>query len=161
MRNLLLALSLSLTAAVAPAADITVSHGGKAAVGLTIPEGWTAIAVEAKTSIKTQQKHPHIQVWATAAADLAAAQKDVAKIVESEVTHFVAEKTQELTVGGAKAIALIGTGEEADDGDPSQAEVSFFTVGKVVYVMIAHGEGDGAAKQQAVLRGILASAKAL
>lgn len=161
MRILLLALTLSLTAVVVPAADITVNHAGKPAVGLTIPEGWTAIPVDAKTSIKTAQKHPHIQVWATTAADLAAAHKDVAKIVESEVTHFVDEKTQDLTVGGAKAIALIGTGEEADDGDPSQAEVTFFSMGTVVYVMIAHGEGDGAAKQQAVLRGILASAKAL
>lgn len=162
MRILLATVALSTCVAGGlTAADAAITHDGQPAFSVTLPDGWTSVAVEAKTSIRTDKKHPHIQVWATSAADIASAEKDVAKIVESEVTHFVANQTESLTVAGAPATALIGSGEEADDGDPSLAEVTLFTVGKTVYVLIAHGEGDGAAKQHDALRKVLTSAKAL
>lgn len=162
MRTLLAALALSTCVAGGlAAADATVTHDGKPAFTVALPDGWTSVAVDTKTSIRTDQKHPHIQVWATSAADIATAEKEVAKIVESEVTHFASNTSESLTVAGAPATALIGTGEEADDGDPSLAEVTLFTVGKTVYVLIAHGEGDGAAKQHDTLRKVLASTKPL
>lgn len=159
MRTLLASLALAFALSPLSAADIAVPATGTAAFHLTIPAGWSAQQVDAKTIIATDAKHPHIQVWATDAADVAAAEKAVAKIIESEVTHFTATKTEELTVAGSKAVALIGTGEEADDGDPSLAEATFFTFGGKVYVLLAHGEGDGAAKQRANLRTALASLK--
>jgi hypothetical protein len=161
MRTLIPALLLALSTLPAMAADAVVSKGTSPAVSLTLPEGWTTLTVEAKTVLKTSERHPHIQVWATDSADVATAAAAVAKIVESEVTHFTASSTTELTVAGSKALALIGTGEEADDGDPSLAEVTFFSVNQTVYVLIAHGEGDGAAKQRENLRHVLASAKAV
>ncbi len=141
------------------AADATVTNGGKPAVLLTLPTGWTAAASEAKVSIQTEKKHPHIQVWATAAADVATAEKQVATLVVSEVTGFTATTTTDLQIGGAPARQLIGTGLEADDSDPSNAEVTLFAIGKVVYVAIAHGEGDGAAKRHAEFNAVLATAK--
>lgn len=141
------------------AADATVTNGGKPAVLLTLPAGWTAEASEAKVSIHTEKKHPHIQVWATTAADVAAAEKQVATLVVSEVTGFTTTAVTDLQIAGAPARQFVGTGLEADDSDPSNAEVTLFTVGKVVYVAISHGEGDGAAKRHAEVNAVLTSAK--
>ena len=160
MRNLILPVVLSLT--LAPsffAADAVVPAAGKPAVVMTLPTGWTVDTVDTKVSIHTEKKHPHIQVWATTAADVATAEKQVATLVVNEVTGFVASSTTDLTIAGAPARQLIGTGLEADDSDPSNAEVTLFQVGKVVCVAISHGEGDGAAKRHADLNAVLLTAK--
>ncbi len=161
MRTLLAIAFLSATLSSGlTAADATVtSSGGKPAVLLTLPDGWTSEPNEAKVSIHTEKKHPHIQVWATTAADLATAEKTVATLVVSEVTGFTTTTATDLTIASAPARQLIGTGLEADDSDPSNAEVTLFTVGTVVYVAISHGEGDGAAKRHAEVNAVLASAK--
>lgn len=100
-------------------------------------------------------KHPHIQVWATTAKDLVSATASVGTLVESEVTHFVPAATTAAVIAGAPAVVLVGSGEEADDGDPSAAEVTLFTVQGVVYVLVNHAEGDGAAKHHDVVAGLL------
>ena len=41
--------------------------------------------------------------------------------------HFTATTTV-VTVAGAPATTLVGTGKQADDGDPSNAEATFFKV---------------------------------
>lgn len=164
MRSLLLVLALASSTALAAvetapqAASLqaTVQHGAKPAFTLTLPAGWDALQANEKTVIHPGAKHPHIQVWATPAKDLAAATADVATLVVSEVTHFVSATTTDVTVAGALAKQLIGTGEEADDGDPSNAEITLFTVGGVVYVLINHAEGDGAAKKRDDLTHVLA-----
>ena len=76
--------------------------------------------------------------------------------VVSEVTHFTPTTTTDLKIAGAPAKQLIGSGEEADDGDPSNADVTLFTVNGVVYVLVNHAEGDGAAKKRAELSQALA-----
>ncbi len=149
---LMLAL-ISSTALVA--ADVTVPHGEKPGFTLTLPTGWDAEQVNGKTVIHPGAKHPHIQIWATTAEDLAAASTSVSTIVDSEVTHFVASTTISTVIAGAPATQLIGTGEEADDNDPSNAEVTLFTVNGVVYVLINHAEGAGAAKQRSALSTLL------
>lgn len=160
MRTLLLAFALasSITLLAAePASQAIVQHGGKPAFSLTLPAGWDAIQADEKTVIHPGAKHPHIQVWATKAKDLAAATAEVAAVVVSEVTHFTPTSTTDLKIAGAPAKHLIGTGEEADDGDPSNADVTLFTVNGVVYVLVNHAEGDGAAKKRDDLSQALAN----
>lgn len=156
MRTLLALIALASSTCLA-AADVVVPHAGKPAFTLSLPAGWDGTQLDAKTIIHPGAKHPHIQIWATDAKDLAAATAGVAKLVESEVVHFVATTTTDLTIAGAPAKQLIGTGEEADDNDPSNAEVTLFTVGGTVYVLINHAEGDGAAKQRGALATVLAT----
>lgn len=162
MRTLLLAIALASSTtlmAMEPAPQALVQHNAKPALSLTLPSGWDAVQVEEKTVIHPGAKHPHIQVWATKAKDLAAATADVAAIVVNEVTHFVPGTSTDLTIAGAPAKQLIGSGEEADDGDPSNAEVTLFTVNGVVYVLVNHAEGDGAAKKRAELTLALSNVK--
>jgi hypothetical protein len=142
-------------AAAEPVAPVVVNHGGKPAFRLTLPAGWDAIQAEHKTVIHPGAKHPHIQVWATTAKDLVSATASVGTLVESEVTHFVPAATTAAVIAGAPAVVLVGSGEEADDGDPSAAEVTLFTVQGVVYVLVNHAEGDGAAKHHDVVAGLL------
>ena len=142
--------------AMEPAPQAIVQHNAKPAFNLSLPAGWDAVQVEEKTVIHPGAKHPHIQIWATKAKDLATATADVAAIVVSEVTHFTPTTTTDLKIAGAPAKQLIGSGEEADDGDPSNADVTLFTVNGVVYVLVNHAEGDGAGKKRAELSQALA-----
>ena len=162
MRTLLLVMALASSTtlmAMEPAPQALVQHNAKPAFSLTLPAGWDAVQVEEKTVIHPGAKQPHIQVWATKAKNLAAATADVAAIVVSEVTHFAPASTTDLTIAGAPAKQLIGAGEEADDGDPSNADVTLFTVNGVVYVLINHAEGEGAAKKRAELTLALSNVK--
>ena len=164
MRTLFLALVLASSTtlmAMEPAPQALVQHNAKPVFSLTLPAGWDAVQVEEKTVIHPGAKHPHIQVWATRAKDLAAATADVAGIVVSEVTHFVPATTTDLTIAGVPAKQFIGAGEEADDGDPSNADVTLFTVNGVVYVLVNHAEGDGAAKKRAELTLAMSNVKLL
>ncbi len=156
MRTLLL-LTGSVLLSVAAAAEATVAANGKPAFALTLPAGWTAGAHDGITVLRAPEKHPHVQVWATTARDLAAATTGIATLVSPEVMHFTTVSSEPLTVAGAPATALVGTGEEADDGDPSQAEAVVFTVKGTVFVLLAHGEGEGAAQRRPDLRAALAT----
>jgi hypothetical protein len=130
------------------AAEVSVSTAGAPAFNIDLPAGWTVTTKDAKTVIYPGAKHPHIQVWATDATDVQAAEKSVAKLIESEVTHFAPVTSEDKLIAMAPARFLVGTGEEADDGDPSNAEVTLFTVKQTVYVLVSHAEGDGAAKMR-------------
>ncbi|HEX3134539.1 MAG TPA: hypothetical protein VHX44_13265 [Planctomycetota bacterium] len=101
-----------------------------------------------------------MQAWAIAATSIAEAEKSLATLVVSEVTKFKAVSTSDLTVAGKPARQIIGTGEEADDGDPANAEVTLFTVGGKIFLLIAHGEGDGTSKKHGDIAAVLTSAAA-
>ena len=148
-------------AACAGAAEIaTVTADGKPVVKLTLPAGWSSAASGAKVVLLPTGGAPHVQVWAIPAASVAEAEKAVAVLIASEVTEFKAGTASDLTVAGKPARQVVGTGKEADDGDPSNAEVTVFTVGGKVFLLVAHGEGDGTAKKHADLAAVLASAAA-
>jgi hypothetical protein len=74
-------------------------------------------------------------------------------------TKFTVTASQEIRVAEAAARQLTGTGEEADDSDPSNAEVYLFTVEGKVFMVCAHGEGDGTVKNREILTALLASVK--
>lgn len=141
--------ALLLVAGALSAADIAIPAKGPSAFTLTVPDGWSAVAgAEGSTTIRTPQKHPHIQVWPVAGKrTVDAAVADIAAILAPEVKEFVVATRSEVRVGGAAGQLLVGTGSEADDGDPSNAQATVFTVGGAVWVLVSHGEGDGAAER--------------
>ncbi len=158
-----LALSLlALIAASLPAADLSIPAKGEAAFTVSAPEGWTTIAgFEGSTTINLPQKHPHIQVWKVAgkrSVDEAAA--DITAILVPQVKDFAVEKRSEVQIAGGKGLLLVGSGTEADDGDPSKAQATVFAVAGAVWVLVSHGEGEGASERAAEVAAMLKSVAA-
>jgi hypothetical protein len=127
-------------------AEVAIANAGAPAFTIDLPAGWTVTAKDAKTVISPAAKHPHIQLWATDAKDLKAAEKSVAKLIASEVSHFAPVTSEDKLVAMVPARFLVGIGADTDDGAPSNVEVTLFTVKKTVYVLVSHAEGDAAAK---------------
>ena len=150
------AILLLLLATIISAADLAIPARGTPAFTLTAPTGWSVAAgADGSTTLKCPQQAPHIVIWAVAgkrSVDQAVA--DLAAILAPEVKDFVIAQRSELTIAGAKAQLLVGTGIKADDGDPSNAQATVFTVGGTVWVLLSHGEGDGAAARAADLASI-------
>ncbi len=139
------------------ALPFAVTVAGNPAFTLTLPDGWTALTKNDKTTLLPTGGHPHVQVLPVASATVDAAVAEAANLIASEVTEFKPTTTTDLTIAGAQAKQLIGKGTEADDGDPSNAEVAFFTVGKQVFVLVSHGEGDGPTKAHGTIAAVLSS----
>ncbi len=140
--------------------QLAISVDGKPVLTMQMSEGWTSKLDNDKTILKPAKAGAHMQLWQVAKAkDLAESLALVAEVIKSEVTGFKAAETKDITVAGAPAKHLIGKGTEADDGDPSNAEVFLFAVGGKVFLLCAHGEGDNASKQRADILALLATAK--
>lgn len=149
----------------ASAADATTSltvpsADKKAAITLQLSEGWkTFPSKDGSITIEVPMSGVHIQVWALGQATVDEAAKQVADLIKGQVTKFQVSESKSISVAGAEGKQLTGTGEEEDDGDPSNAEVYLFTVEGKVFMLCAHGEGDGTVKNRALLTALLASVK--
>ena len=84
----------------------------------------------------------------------------VAKTIVGEVTDFKSTDVKDIKIAGAAAKHVLGTGKEADDGDPSNTEVFLFTVNSKTYSACVHGEGIDAEKLRPSVIRMLDSAKA-
>jgi hypothetical protein len=158
---LLIALFCSPACAAGPGA-LVVSVDQKPALSLQLPEGWTSEfdAKKNQSDIKQPKFEIHINLWNVPKVQtLAAANPLVDAIIKGEVTDFRVTETKDVTIAGAKGRLLVGTGSEADDGDPSFLEVFLFSVGGKIFLLCAHGEGNGAAAAHDSLVGMLATAK--
>jgi len=71
--------------------------------------------------------------------------------IVSEFKDFKPDQTADLTVAGVPAKRLVGTGHEADDGDPGDADVIVFKIGDHVFVACNHGESLNPVGQQGML----------
>ena len=137
-----------------PSADM------KTTIALQLPEGSKTFRSKNGTvSIDVPKCSANIQVWALSNATVDEAVKQVADLVKGQVTHFKVTGSKAITVAGNAGQQVTGTGEEADDGDPSSADVYLFRVDGKVFVICAHGEGDNSVKSRATLTAILASVK--
>jgi hypothetical protein len=150
---MLRSLFLAGLAAAIPALAAEVAVGSST---LTVPDGWTAAVSQGTTTLIAPQKTPHIQLRALA-IPAAEAHTKVATLVADQVKDFAAATTEAVTLGSLPAVRLTGTGTEADDGDPSNAEITLVTVGTTTVLVISHGEGKGAADRSPELARILAT----
>ena len=123
-------------------------------------KGWTYKKSDYKYILIPPSKYPHIQLWYLKdSKDIASAEKNIDKLIESEVLKFKVSKKEELTIAGKAAVLLTGSGLEADDQDPSNAKVFLFEANSKVFVLCIHGEGDEAAKNSPIMKTMLASLK--
>lgn len=132
----------------------------KAKLSLQLPEGWkSSVAKDGTVTLDMPKCGVHIQVWALGEASVDAAVTKAAELIKGEVTKFKVTESKDISVDGVAGKQLIGTGEEADDGDPANADVYVFVVDGKVYMICAHGEGEGSVKSRPALAGILAAIK--
>ena len=130
-------LTLALATGFAMAADVTVGTAT-----LTIPPDWTSHLNEGTLTLISPLHTPHIQVR-IAAGEVATTKDTVSVLIADQVKNFVPDKTEEVTLGANHGVRLTGTGVEADDGDPANAEVTILRAGTTTVLVISHGEGKG------------------
>jgi len=130
-----------------------------------LPVLW--LKVPATSKINSTNGYLHIQttnlslhVWAvTNAATVTDAVPHAADLIKSEFVKFKPASTVDLTIAGSPAKHVIGPGNEADDNDPGNAEVVFFTVGGKVFAGCVHGEADDASKASPAMMALLRTAR--
>jgi hypothetical protein len=150
---------------VASAADaakvMTVSSADKKlSFTLQLSEGWkTSAAKDGSTAIEVPMSGVHLQISALGNASVDEAAGQAPELIKGQVTKFKVTETKPITVAGTPGKLLTGTGEEEDDGDPSNADVYFFSVEGKVFMLCAHGEGDGSVKNRKLVAALLASVK--
>jgi hypothetical protein len=142
------------------AKPLTVEVGKKPALALQLLEGWSAMTKGVTTTLKSEKLEVHVQLWnVPKVSSVAASVSLVPALIKGEVTDFKTTSSEDIEVAGGKGKHLIGTGTEADDGDPSNAEVFLFPVAGKVFLICAHGEGKGAEQARAPILEMLATVK--
>jgi hypothetical protein len=141
----------------AQGATVTLSLDGKPALALTVPVAAKVTSSNGYVNIKTTNMSLH--VWAVPQAATANdALPRAAELIKSEFIKFQANATMDMTVAGAAAKHVTGSGNEADDGDPGNAEVVLFVVGGQVFAACVHGEFDDASRERAPMMAVLQTA---
>ena len=117
---------------------------------LTATAGTKCVAADGSLRVGAPQYD--VELWLVRQAQTVDQGASVAgaQIVD-EFRDFKADRTSDLTVAGSPAKRLVGTGHEADDGDPGEADVIVFNVGDHVFVACNHGESINAAGQNGLL----------
>ena len=160
MRILLTGLILAAWSSVvwAQAVPVPIAAGGAPALVLTAPAGAKVYSNPPKTTIVAPGMF--LSVWDVPNATTAdAALPLVADTIKGDVQQFQPGQTNTLTVAGAPALHLIGSGVEADDGDPSTADVVVFAVGEHAFVACVHGEHNDASREREPMLTTLQTAK--
>jgi hypothetical protein len=147
-------------AALASAQDtsVTLSVDGKPALVLKVPAAPKVISTNGYVRIQTTNLT--LDVWAVPNAKTANdAVPLAADIIKSEFLKFKTNAVMDMVIAGAPAKHVLGSGNEADDGDPGNAEVVLFTVGGRVFAGCVHGEADDASKARAAMMAVLKTAQ--
>lgn len=159
----LFAAILPSASASAAAALLTIpSADKKISITLEMADGWkTSLTKEGWNSIEIPRSGVHIQVAALGEQPIAEAATKIAELIKSEVTNFKSTSLKQIRIGALETFQVTGTGEEADDGDPSKAEIFIFAIEGKNFLICAHGEGDGTVKNADVFKTLLQSVKKL
>jgi hypothetical protein len=139
--------------------NVTLSVDGKPALALRAPAAAKVTSSNGYVHIRTTNMSLH--VWAVPNARTANdAVPRAAELVKSEFIKFKTTAAMDMVIAGAPARHVTGSGNEADDGDPGNAEVVFFVVGGHVFAGCVHGEFDDAARARAPMMAVLQTAHA-
>ena len=159
-RRIIASVFIMSVAALASAQEtpVTLSVDGKPALVLKVPSAPKLISTNGYVRIQTTNLTLH--VWAVPNAKTADdALPRAAEIIKSEFLKFKTNMVMNMVIAGAPAKHVIGSGNEADDGDPGNAEVVFFVVGGRVFAGCVHGEADEASKARAAMMTVLKTAQ--
>ncbi len=136
----------------------TLSVDGKPALSLSLPATATTAATNGYLRIETTNLTLH--VWAVPNAKTAQeAVPRTAEIIKSEFLNLKTNAIMDMNISGAPAKHVLGSGNEADDHDPGNAEVVLFVVGGHVFAGCVHGEADDASKARAAMMAVLKTAR--
>jgi hypothetical protein len=161
MTSLLTSVLLISLGGLASAQDTSValSLDGKPALVLRVSPAPKVTSSNGYVNIKTGKMSLH--VWAVPDAKTAGdALPRAAEIIKSEFINFKTTSTMDMDIAGAPAKHVTGSGNEADDGDPGNAEVVFFVAGGRVFAACVHGEFDDASRARAPMMAVLKTAQA-
>ena len=137
---------------------VTLSVDGKPALALKVAAAAKLTSTNGYAKIQTTNLTLH--VWAVPNARTAnEAVPRAADLIKGEFVKFKTTATMDMVIAGAPAKHVIGSGNEADDGDPGNAEVVFFVVGGRVFAGCVHGEADEASKARAAMMTVLKTAQ--
>jgi hypothetical protein len=154
-----IAIMSCLASASAQETSVTLSVDAKPALVLKAPAA--AKVLSTNGFVRIQATNLTLYVWAVPnAKTVSDALPRAADIIKSEFLKFKTNAVMDMTVAGAPAKHLTGSGNEADDGDPGNAEVVMFTVGGRVFAGCVHGEADDASKARAAMLTVLKTAQA-
>jgi hypothetical protein len=154
-------ISFTLVAVAASAQDgsATVSVDGKPVLALQVPPDAKLTSSNGYVNIRTTKMSLH--VWSVPNASTAEdALPRAADLIKTEFVKFKPATTEDLVIAGAPAKHITGPGNEADDGDPGNAEVVLFVVGNHVFAGCVHGEFDDASRARAPMMAVLKTAHA-
>ncbi len=141
------------------ASHVYLSVDGKPALVLSIPGVVKVLSTNG--FVRIQATNLTLYVWAVPdAKKVDDALPRAAEIIKSEFLKFKTNMVMDMTIAGAPAKHVTGSGNEADDGDPGNAEVVLFTVGGRVFAGCVHGEADEASKARAAMMTVLKTAQA-
>ena len=144
--------------ALAEEMNVTISEGGAPVLSLSVPAGSKVYPTPSKTTIVATNMY--LYIWTVSGAQTTAeALSRLPTVIQDNVLDFKAEQTNDLLVAEAPAIHLIGSGVEADDGDPSTADVVVFTAGPRAFVACVHGEHNDASRERQPMLEALRTAK--
>jgi hypothetical protein len=137
----------------------TLSVDGKPVVIFQIPSSAKVTSSNAYVNIRTPNLSLH--VWAVTTAKTPSDAVPLAgDLIKSEFTKFKPKAVMDMTIGGVPAKHVKGSGNEADDGDPGNAEVVLFAVGNRVFAACIHGEFNDAARAHDPMMTVLKTAHA-
>ena len=103
-------------------------------------------------SLYLTSHYRNVEVWlvrGTQTVDEAV--RRVSQVIDPEFKDFKAASTTDLTIAASPAKRLTGSGTEADDGDPGEADIVVFQKGQHVFVACTHGESLSSQAQQWML----------
>ncbi len=153
----LVIMSLS-TLASAQETSVTLSVDVKPALVLKAPAA--AKVISTNGFVRIQTTNLTLYVWAVPnAKTVNDALPRAADIIKSEFLKFKTNAIMDMVIAGAPAKHVTGSGNEADDGDPGNAEVVFFVVGGRVFAGCVHGEADDASKARTAMLAVLKTAQ--
>lgn len=158
--RLFTSLFIAFAAILASAQDkpATLSIEGKPALVLEVPPRAKVTTADGYFNIRTTNMSLH--VWAVPGAKSAEeALPRTGDLIKTEFVKFQPNATNDLVIAAAPAKHVIGSGHEADDGDPGNAEVVLFTVGGHVFAGCVHGEFDDASRARAPMMAVLQTAQ--
>lgn len=137
---------------VADTKTCVMQTGGTNDLRLTIPGTTKCEAKDGSLHISNYPPQYEVFVWRVRDAHTVDdAIGHVSKQIVSEFKDFKPAHTTDLTIAGAPAKRLYGSGNEADDGDPGKADVIVFKVGEHIFVACTHGENLSPIAQEGML----------
>jgi hypothetical protein len=127
-------------AGAAQAKTCDLMSGGHRVLTVAAPTGATCTSREGSLHLESPARDAADLWLVPGARTIDEAVPRIPGTIESEFKGFKRTGESNLLIAGAPAKRLIGTGTEADDGDPGTADVVIFKAGQNVFVACTHAE---------------------